>query len=216
MQLQASGIPVAGAYVRFFWPSNLNMWGDKITRYTSTSGNDQLIISGYMDVQSATGAIDRQILILNLRQTGVLLSAQHIGNLGTDVCNDLIFKKESRTGTDYTIYLTGQTNSTQTASIANAYFLAAKFSASTGVTGISEFSIFPNSTYTKGARTGLEIKNAGLYKKFAILATGTYQPVAGVNATFSNVLLRDFSDATGNCINTLMLLLFTVLKMSNG
>ena len=202
MQLQSTGIPVAGNYERFFWPSNLNMWGDKITCYTSSAGNDQLIISGYIDVANGS-AVNRQILILNLKQSGLLLSSHHIGNSGLDVCNDLIFKKESATGTDYAIYLTGQTNGTQKGSIASAYFLAAKFDANTGVTGISEFSIFPNSTYTKGARTGWEIKNAGNYKKFAILATGTYQPAVGINATYSNVLLRDFSDATGNCIKIL-------------
>jgi hypothetical protein len=202
MQLQSTGIPVPGVYVRFFWPTNLNIWGDKITRYTSSAGNDRLIISGYVDVLTATGATDRQILIMNLKQSGNLITAQHIGNPTSDVCNDLIFKKTGKTGNDYLIYLTGQTVLATTNAVGQAYFLYAKFNDSTGVTGLSEFSTFPNSTYPNGSRNGIEIKNAGNYKKFAILATGFYQPVPGAAVTtFSNVLVRDFADTSGKCIN---------------
>jgi len=198
MQLQASGIPVPAVYVRFFWPSNLNMWADKITRYLSSSGNDQLIISGYIDVLGTTGGINRQILIMNLKQDGNLVTAQHIGNATPDVCNDLIFKKAGTTGNDYLIYLTGQTDNTK--ALGQAYFMQAKFNAGSGVTGLSEFSTFPNSTNPDGSRSGIEIKNAGNYKKFAILATGIYQPVPGTVTSFSNVLVRDFADTSGNCI----------------
>jgi len=201
MQLQANGIPVPAAYVRFFWPSNLNMWADKITCYTSSAGNDQLIISGYVDVLGNTGGVDKQILIMNLKQDGNLITAQHIGNSGIDICNDLIFKKTGSTATDYLIYLTGQTANAQSNAIGQAYFMQAKFNIATGVTGLSEFSTFPNSTNPGGSRSGLEIKNAGNYKKFAILATGNYQPVPGAaTTTFSNVLVRDFADTSGNCI----------------
>ena len=98
------------------------------------SGKDQLIISGYVDVQIATGgAIDRQILIMNLKQNGSLVTAQHIGNIKTDVCNDLIFSKNGTSGNDYLIYLTGQTATyPQDNSIGQAYFMYAKFNTATG------------------------------------------------------------------------------------
>jgi hypothetical protein len=201
MQLQSTGVPVPGVYVRFTWPASLNAWGDKITCYTSSAGNDQLIISGYIDIQSVTGATNRQILVMNLKQNGNLVTAQHIGNTNIDVCNDLIFKKTSKSGTDYLVYLTGQTFTGQTNAIGQAYFMYGKLTTTGGVTGISEFSTFPNTLKTNGSLNGVEIKNAGDYKKFAILATGTYQPAAGgPDQTYSDVLLRDFNDTTGNCI----------------
>jgi hypothetical protein len=200
MEMQSYGVPVPGAYERFVWPSGLNLWGDKITCYTSSAGSDQLIISGYIDIQSVTGAINRQILIMNLKQNGSLVTAQHIGNTGSDICNDLIFKKNGTSGNDYLIYLTGQTVSTSAKAVGQAYFTYAKFNTATGVGSIAEFSTFPNSLNPNGSRTGVEIKNAGDYKKFAILATGIYQPAAGTTATYSNVLLRDFNDTSLNCI----------------
>jgi hypothetical protein len=203
MELQSTGIPVAGTYAHYIWPTNLNMWGDEITCYTSVSGKDQLIISGYVDVQNAAGGpADRQILVMNVRQDGSLVTAQHIGNIKTDVCNDLIFSKNGTSGNDYLIYLTGQTTTyPQDSSFAQAYFMYAKFNTATGISAIGEFSTFPNSTNPFGSRNGLEIKNAGDYKKFAILATGAYQPTPGAaSQTYSNILIRDLNDATGNCI----------------
>ena len=191
MELKPNGVPVPGTYKRFLWPSYFNMWGDKITCYTSSAGHDQLIISGYVDTTLAE-ITDRQILIMNLKQNGVLLTAQHIGTLGTDVCNDLIFKKSSSKGNDYRLFLTGYAIGEI---IEQAYFLSAKFNAVTGVTGVSEFSPFQNSIMT--SQQGVEIKNAG-NKKFAILATATYQPYG--RAFANGVLLRDLNDTTGNCI----------------
>lgn len=199
LQIQSTGVPVPGIYARFFWPSTLNMWADKITCYTASAGNDQLIISGYIDIQDV-GAVNRQIMLLNIRQSGGLITAQHIGNRKTDVCNDLIFSKNGTSGNDYLVYLTGQTFTyPQDSTIGKAYFLYGKFNTAAGMTGISEFSTFPNSLNPIGNRTGVEIKNAGEYKKFAILATGLYKPSASTQ-TFSNVFLRDFNDTSDNCI----------------
>ena len=201
MQLQSSGIPVAGAsYERFNWPF-LNMWADKITCYTTSPGQDRLIISGYTDID--TSGSQKQILALNLKQDGTLVTAHHIGNTGIDICNDLIFNKVDQAGNDYNIYLTGYTSNSQNNFIAQVYFLQAKFNANAGISGITEFSVFPNTLNTKGNRNGLEIKDAGNYKKFAILATGTYKPTSTTSATYSNVLVRDFNDIEGNCIKRL-------------
>jgi hypothetical protein len=145
LETQANGLPVAGAFTRFVWPSNLNMWADKITRYTSVAGADRLIISGYVDVLSVTGATNRQILVMNMKQNGVFITAHHIGDPKADVCNDLIVNTIAGTAGDYLIYLTGQTSNynSQTAVSAEAYFLYAKFNSATGVGGIGEMSTFP-------------------------------------------------------------------------
>ena len=203
MQVKSTGTTIAGGYARFIWPTNLNMWADKITCYTSVAGSDQLIISGYVDVQNVTGAIDRQILIMNLKQGGALITAQHIGDPQSDVCNDLVFSKNGTSNSNYFIYLTGQTanyNSQKNVS-AEVYFMFAQFNTGKGITALSEFSTYPVTTppfNTYVNRTGLEIKNAGNYKKFAILANGTYVP--GTTQTYTDVLIRDFNDSTGNCI----------------
>jgi hypothetical protein len=203
MQLLANGTPVPGSTVRYNWPSNLDIWGDKITCYTAISGSDQLIISGYVDMQVVGAAADRQILIMNLKENGALITAQQVGDPKTDVCNDLIFKNGGNN--NYLIYLTGQTSNynSQDTVTGEAYFMYANFTASSGMTGLNEFSIFPVTTppfnrYT--SRTGLEIKNAGDYNKFAILTTGVYQPVTNIFQTYTDVLVRDFSDKSGKCI----------------
>ncbi len=205
LELQANGVPVAGTYAHYIWPSNLNMWGDKITCYTSAPGKDQLIISGYVDVQAVTGTTDRQILVINLKQNGAVVTAQHVGDPKTDVCNDLIVTKNGTSTTDYLIYLTGQTSNynSQASVSAEAYFMYAKFNTASGINSLAEFSTFPVTTTPFNAyrsRNGVEIKNAGDYKKFAILATGVYQPTTTTSATYSNMLIRDFSDASGKCI----------------
>jgi hypothetical protein len=202
MQLLANGTPVPGNTVRYNWPSNLDIWGDKITCYTTISGSDQLIISGYVDMQLVGAAADRQILIVNLKENGALVTAQQVGDPKPDVCNDLIF---NNTGNGYLIYLTGQTSNynSQDTVTGEAYFMYANFTPAAGITALNEFSIFPVTTppfnrYT--SRTGREIKNAGGYQKFAILATGVYQPVTNVFQTYTDVLVRDFSDKTAKCI----------------
>jgi len=178
------------------------MWADKITCYTSASGNDRLIISGYVDTFGVTGAKNTQILVMNLQQNGTLVTINHIGGPKADVCNDLIFSKAS-TRNDYLIYLTGQTyNYNQQSSVGDAYFMYAKFNAVTGVSTLEEFSIFPviKSPYnTYKTRAGLEIKNVGDYKKFAILATGRYKPTTTSDQTYTDVLLRDLGGKI-NCI----------------
>jgi len=202
MQLQASGIPVAGNTARYTLPSNLNIWGDKITCYTAVSGSDQLIISGYVDMQ-ITGATDRQVLVMNLKESGALITAQQVGDPKTDISNDLIFSNNGNN--NYSIYLTGLTSNynSQDSVAGEAYFMYANFNAASGITALNEFSIFPVTTprYNRYlSRTGLEIKNAGDYKKFAMLTLGVYEPVTNVYQMYTNVLLRDLADGSGACI----------------
>ena len=142
---------------------------------------------------------------MNLKQNGLLVTMQHVGDTKSDVCNDLIFKKNGTSGTDYLIYLTGETaNYNSQASVsAEAYFMYAKFNIATGITSLAEFSTFPVTTAPYSSyrnRNGIEIKNAGNYKKLAILTTGVYRPTNTTSGTYSNVLIRDFGDSSGNCI----------------
>lgn len=203
MELQSTGVPVPGIYMHYVWPTNYNFNADKITCYTSIAGSDQLIISGYVDMQ-IVGAIDRQILILNIRQNGSIVTAQNVGDVFSDVCNDLLITRVNDSQSEYYLYLTGQTsnyNSQPTVS-GEAYFLSAKFTATAGIISVSEMSIFPVTTVPYKAyrsRTGIEIKDAGNFKKFAILATGVYQPTSTTSATYTNVLIRDLNDQ-GDCI----------------
>lgn len=204
MELQSTGIPVPGVYIHYVWGANLNLWADKITLYTSSLGGDQLIISGYVDILT-NNITDRQILVMNIKQSGFVVTMQHVGDPKTDVCNDLIVTRNGNLPNDYLIYLTGQTSNynSQASVSGEAYFMFAKFNSNAGIISLGEFSTFPVTTPPYNAyrsRTGVEIKNAGSYKKFAILATGIYQPTANTSATYSNVLIRDFADVSGNCI----------------
>lgn len=204
-ELKPTGAPVIGTYQRYFWPANLDLWADKITLYTASSGNDRLIISGYIDIPvTGTTAFNRQILIMNVKQTGGIISTHHIGDPKPDVANDLIVQPQS-VSPDYVLHLTGQTdNYNSTAAVTNeAYYLQLKFNANTGVTALTEFSTFPVTTppfNTYRGRTGIEIKNAGLFRKFAILTNGRYRPVANATQTYTDVLIRDFADISGSCI----------------
>ena len=202
-QLTAAGIPVAGTYRKFPWIGALNLWGDKVTCYTNIAGNDNLVISGYVDMPKGI-SYDRQIFIANIKQNGNFINFFLIGDTLADVANDLIFQQQPGTQ-DYLLYLTGYTsNYNSTSSARNeVYFLELKFNAVAGVTGLVEFSTFPLTapafnTYT--GRVGIEIKNASFYKRLAILTTGTYRPSLFGNQTYTNVLIRDFADQSGTCI----------------
>ncbi len=204
-QLTAAGITVPGTYNKFLWTGTLNLWGDKITRYTNIAGSDNLVISGYVDIKRPT-TVNRQILITNIKQSGALISMQHIGDTLSDVANDLIVEPVAGTAS-YNMFVTGATSNYNSTSAvkSEAYYMSLKLSAATGVTGVTEFSTFPvtavpYNTYT--GRTGLEIKNASFYKRFAILATGNYKPTAASTQTYTDVLIRDLSDASGACIKT--------------
>ncbi len=169
--------------------------GDKIVRHVDTGG-EAFFISGYIDVPTATGALNRQILIADLTETGRFVSAFHIGDAGTETANDLIFKYLG--GTNYSLYLTGSTNS-YTSIKSDVYYLQLNDSA--GVMSLAEFSIFPAPTTSYDQRTGVEIKKAGK-NRFAILENAMYTvtDTTSQSRNFTNVLVRDLNDQSGSCI----------------
>lgn len=203
-QVTAAGMPVAGTYKRYIWQGKFNLWADNISSYYPSTGNDQLVVSGYVDVPAAaTNASDRQILVANLKQDGTAISFHHVGDAKDDIARDLIFDPIANSS-DYNLYLTGLTeNYNSTASVFNeAYFLALRFNAATGVTALKEMSVYPVglAPYNNySGRTGIEIKNAGRYTRFAILATGNYI-LPKSTQTYTDVLIRDLSETQNACL----------------
>jgi hypothetical protein len=164
--------------------------GDKIVLHDG----DQFFISGYLDESTGTGGINRQILVVDIKESGATISAHTIGEAGTEVANDLIYKNFG--GGDFYLYLTGYTTSyTQ---VSEAYYLQLKYNSSSGAMFLAEFNWFPRPTGNYNSRTGVEIKKAGK-DRFAILSNASYR-VGTQSRAFTNVLVRDLNDPSGNCI----------------
>lgn len=192
LRLQPTGIPVTGfAYLG----ATTESAGTKIVKRTNIGGNDAFFISGFTDVTAATGAVNRQVLILDVRETGAIVGSFHVGDAGTEESNDLVIRDLGNE--NYLLYLTGFTTSYYTAVSKEAFFLQLRYVP--GSLGLVEFSTFPQTAnYTE--RYGLEIKAAGK-DKFAILANANYIISGASNtSTFTNVLIRDLSTTSQQCI----------------
>ncbi|PWV56848.1 T9SS type A sorting domain-containing protein [Chitinophaga sp. S165] len=192
LRLQPTGIPVNGfAYLG----ATTESAGTKIVKRTNIAGNDAFFISGFTDVTAPTGAPNRQVLILDVRENGGIIGSFHVGDAGTEESNDLVIRNLGNES--YFLYLTGFTTSYYTAVSKEVFFLQLRYVP--GSLGLVEFSTFPQTaSYTE--RYGLEIKAAGK-DKFAILANANYIISNPSNAsTFTNVLLRDLSTTSQQCI----------------
>ncbi|PSL34517.1 T9SS type A sorting domain-containing protein [Chitinophaga ginsengisoli] len=192
LRLQPSGIPVTGfAYLG----ATTESAGTKIVKRTNVAGNDAFFISGFVDVTAATGAPNRQVLIIDVRESGAITGSFHVGDAGTEESNDLVIRNLGNE--NYYLYLTGFTTSYYTAVSKEVFYLQLRYVS--GTLGLVEFSTFPQTaSYTE--RYGLEIKAAGK-DKFAILANANYIINGTSNtSTFTNVLLRDLSSASQQCI----------------
>ncbi|ACU62068.1 T9SS type A sorting domain-containing protein [Chitinophaga pinensis] len=192
LRLQSSGIPVTGfAYLG----ATTESAGTKIVKRTNVLGNDAFFISGFTDVTAATGAVNRQVLILDVRETGAITGSFHVGDAGIEESNDLVIRNLGNE--NYLLYLTGFTTSYYTAVSKEVFFLQLRYVP--GSLGLVEFSTFPQTAnYTE--RYGLEIKAAGK-DKFAILANANYIINSTSNtSTFTNVLIRDLSTTNQQCI----------------
>jgi hypothetical protein len=174
------------------YQNGLALSGNKIVRHTNTPNNDSFFVAGYIDIRDAAGQPNRQILLMDIREGGNIVSAHQIGDSGTEVANDILFKALG--SNRYSLYLTGQTDSYQTSS---AFYLQLKYSNSSTLS-LDEFSTFaqPNTSYD---RKGLEIKQAG-NNRFAILGTAQYFVPSTLPRTFTDVFIRDLSDTSGACI----------------
>lgn len=192
LRLQQSGIPVTGfAYLG----ATTESAGTKIVKRTNVSGNDAFFISGFTDVTAATGAVNRQVLIMDVRESGAITGSFHVGDAGVEESNDLVIRNLGNE--NYLLYLTGFTTSYYTAVSKEVFFLQLRYVP--GSLGLVEFSTFPQTaSYTE--RYGLEIKAAGK-DKFAILANANYIISSTSNtSTFTNVLIRDLSTTNQQCI----------------
>lgn len=192
LRLQPGGVPVTGfAYIG----ATTESAGTKIVKRTTIAGNDAFFISGFTDVTAATGAVNRQVLILDVRETGAIIGAFHVGDAGTEESNDLVIRDLGNQ--NYLLYLTGFTTSYYTAVSKEVFFLQLRYLP--GTLGLVEFSTFPQTaSYTE--RYGVEIKAAGK-DRFAILANANYIISSASNtSTFTNVLIRDLSTTNQQCI----------------
>jgi Secretion system C-terminal sorting domain len=191
--LTGAGAPIL--FERVQNAANISLTGDKIVRRTNIAGGDAFFISGFIDIPLATGATNRQILFMDIRQNGVVINTFHIGEAGAEVANDMLFK-DLGTGV-YHIFLTGSTSSYDPAVRTEAYFCWLKYDGF-GL-GLNEFVRYPRPTTSYTARTGVELKKAGT-DRFAILANNVYTVgVPAQNREFSNIFIRDLADP-GNCI----------------
>jgi hypothetical protein len=192
LRLQPTGIPVTGfAYLG----ATTESAGTKIVKRTNIAGNDAFFISGFTDVTAVTGAANRQVLILDVRESGAIVGSFHVGDAGTEESNDLVIRNLGNE--NYFLYLTGFTTSYYTAVSKEVFYLQLRYLP--GSLGLVEFSTFPQTAnYTE--RYGLEIKAAGK-DKFAILANANYiTSSTSSTSTFTNVLLRDLSTTNQQCI----------------
>lgn len=179
------------------------MVGYKIVRLQTGAalGSDRFMITGAIDVAAQGVAINRQILLLDINEATLAANTMHwVGGARTELGNDLIFRQNA--ANQYSLFVTGYTNSFNGLAQDEAYFLRVRYSTLAGsVASLSEFSTFPNTNSTPAytGRYGLEIKKAA-GTKFAILANTLRPTGAGQTRFYSSMLIRDTADLTGNCI----------------
>lgn len=190
--LKPTGTPVTGfAYLG----ATTESAGTKIVKRTNIAGNDAFFISGFADVTTPTGTTNRQVLILDVKESGTIIGSFHVGDAGTEESNDLVIRNLGNES--YFLYLTGFTTSYYTVVSKEVFYLQLRYLP--GSLGLVEFSTFPQTAnYTE--RYGLEIKAVGK-DKFAILANASYiTNSTGSTSTFTHMLLRDLSTTNQQCI----------------
>lgn len=168
--------------------------GARIVRHTNIVNGDEFFITGYIDILQSTGAVNKQILLVNIKESGGPITVHHIGDGGPEAASDLKFVNLG--GNNYYLYLTGYTGSYYTNVKTEVFFLHLKYSSN--VLSLAEFSTFPSMSSAYTARRGLEIKSAGK-ERFAILANADYT-LSPQLRTYSHVHIRDLTDLSGNCI----------------
>lgn len=187
----AAGIPVL---IEKLSAGNQALSGARIVKHTNIFNGDEFFITGYIDILMATGATNKQILLVDIKESGNPITVNHIGDGGPEAASDLVFTNLG--GNNYYLYLTGYTGSYYTNVKTEVFFLFLKYSAN--VMSLNEFSTFPSLSSTYTARRGLEIRSAGK-ERFAILANSDFT-VTPQQRTFTHVHIRDLNDGSGNCI----------------
>lgn len=178
--------------------------GDKITRFISVAGADRFFITGFVDIfTTATGVTNRQNLVVDISQNGVLNRAAHFGEspLSEEV-NDHIFSRLT-IANNYELYLTGYTNSYTTNGSSEAYFNVLRYNSATLTFAITRYDVLRNN-YPGNVnflnRRGIEVKNAGT-RRFAILTNPTFQTLNPTyNHAFTTVFVRDLAIAASDTV----------------
>ena len=187
----AAGIPVV---IEKLSAGTQALSGARIVKHTNIVNSDEFFITGYIDILMSTGAINKQILLVDIKESGGPITVNHIGDGGPEAANDLVFTNLG--GNNYYLYLTGYTGSYYTNVKTEVFFLFLKYSAN--VVSLAEFSTFPSLSSSYVARRGLEIRSAGK-ERFAILANADFT-ITPQQRTFTHVHIRDLTDGSGNCI----------------
>ncbi|HEY8918501.1 MAG TPA: T9SS type A sorting domain-containing protein [Chitinophaga sp.] len=170
--------------------------GSKIVKHTAIAGADEMFITGYIDLISPTGAINKQILLVDIKESGGTITINHIGDAGSEAASDLVAELVPGTN-NINLYLTGYTDSYATNLKTDAFFLWLKYS--NHVLSLASFNTFPTSISNYVAMKGLELKWAGK-ERFAILAN-TQMTFGTQLRTNTHVFIRDLNDLS-NCIKT--------------
>lgn len=187
----SNGIPVL---IEKLSAGNQTLSGARIVKHTNVANSDEFFITGYIDILMSTGATNKQILLVDIKESGAPITVHHIGDAGPEAANDLVYRYLGPN--EYLLYLTGYTGSYYTNVKTEVFFLFLRYSSN--LLSLSEFSTFPSMSSTYTARRGLEIKSAGK-EKFAILANSDYT-ISPQQRVYTHVHLRDLTDLTGNCI----------------
>lgn len=171
--------------------------GDKITRFISVAGADRFFITGFIDILAATGAVNRQNLVIDISQNGNINRASHFGESPrSEEVNDHIFSRLTIVPTTFELYLTGYTTSYTTNAASEAYFSVLRYNPANLTFVITRYDVIRNAypPFTVfQSRRGIEVKNAGP-RRFAILTNSVFQTVNPVyNHALTTVFVRDLA-----------------------
>ncbi|SEL77438.1 Por secretion system C-terminal sorting domain-containing protein [Chitinophaga rupis] len=171
--------------------------GSKIVKHTTIAGADELFITGYIDLISPTGAINKQVLLVDIKESGGLITINHIGDAGQEAASDLVVEGVPG-GNSFNLYFTGYTDSYATTLKTDAFFLWVKYV--NHIPNLVSFNTFPTSISNYVAMKGVELKWAGK-ERFAILAN-TQMTFGTQLQTNTHVFIRELNDFTGNCVKS--------------
>jgi hypothetical protein len=175
--------------------------GDKITRFISgAGGTDRFFITGFVDILTTTGAVNRQNLVVDISQNGNINRASHFGDARSEEVNDHIFSRLLLPVNTFELYLTGYTTSYTTNGASEAYFSVLRYNFATFTFAITRYDVIRNNylatTFT--SRRGIEVKNAGT-RRFAIL-TNSALTANNYNHALTTVFVRDLAQPASDTV----------------
>lgn len=198
-RVNAVGVPVL--FRKFAHNPGYDVSGDQVTRFVSSFGGgaDRFFITGYVVTDNGVPNADmlnKQNLVVDISQNGLLNRAAHWGDAGDEEVNDHIFTQ--RSADSLVLNLTGYTTSYDQQS--RAYYCTLGYNKVTLAFTLFRYDVIRN-TYPSGrtyiSRTGNEIKFAGS-RLFALLLNSQIINDDGSVQTVTNVFLRNFAPPDDN------------------